>query len=130
MSAKKFRYPGINYFTEADEDIFKGRKDDVDRLYTEIYLSDTTVLHAKSGEGKSSLIRAGLIPYLKRSHPNLVPIIINFGRFKNQKSSILEEKDFSKKDFLVNVVLESVELEFDEFHKCLDPDFHPKHERK
>lgn len=115
MSAKKFRYPGINYFTEADEDIFKGRKDDVDRLYTEIYLSDTTVLHAKSGEGKSSLIRAGLIPYLKRSHPNLVPIIINFGRFKNQKSSILEEKDFSKKDFLVNVVLESVELEFDAF---------------
>src|ERR1044071_6931210 len=56
------RYPGVNYFTEKDADVFCGRKNDADTLFTRLMVSPTLVLHGESGIGKSSLILAGLLP--------------------------------------------------------------------
>ena len=98
MGAKKRRYPGINFFTESDRDIFKGREKDVERLYTEIMLSDTMVLHAESGVGKSSLVRAGLVPYIKEKNKSFTPVIINFGR-----TNKLEDKGL-----LLNILISTI----------------------
>jgi len=67
-------YKGLNYFDEADADIFVGREDLTAKL-TERVLSMTSAGHPNqtrflavvgaSGSGKSSLVRAGLIPALR-----------------------------------------------------------------
>ena len=65
-------YKGLNYFDESDADLFVGREELTARL-TERVLSlskvaDSTRLLAivgASGSGKSSLVRAGLIPALR-----------------------------------------------------------------
>ncbi len=60
----RFRYPGINPFQETDQDLFFGREADILRLKELVDLQQLTLLYAKSGIGKSSLIHAGLIPTL------------------------------------------------------------------
>jgi WD40 repeat protein len=89
----KYRYPGLNYFTEEDKDIFCGREDDSMGLYTQVLLSQTLVLHAESGTGKSSLIQAGLLPLIKKFKPEYFPITLRFDRregIKKKKRSLIE----------------------------------------
>jgi len=67
-------YKGLNYFDEADADLFVGREDLTAKLMERI-LSMTLARHSNqtrflavvgaSGSGKSSLVRAGLIPALR-----------------------------------------------------------------
>ncbi len=59
-------YKGLHYFDPTDQAIFFGRQSIADKL-TKLILQPhhrLTVLHAPSGAGKTSLIRAGLIPRL------------------------------------------------------------------
>lgn len=51
--------------TEVDRDRLCGRAADVQRLVRRVGTSKVTVLTAPSGTGKTSLIRAGLFPYLR-----------------------------------------------------------------
>ena len=69
---KKYRYPGINFFTKADEDIFCGRADDAQKLFNRTMLNNTMVLHGESGAGKSSLVQAGLLPLLEKQNANFL----------------------------------------------------------
>lgn len=67
-------YKGLNYFDEADADLFVGREDLTSKL-TECLISLTEVdsnnpsrflaVVGASGSGKSSLVRAGLVPALR-----------------------------------------------------------------
>ena len=80
----KYRYPGINFFTKEDQDIFCGRADDSQKLFNRIMINNTVVLHGDSGSGKSSLVQAGLIPllenqnqYLRSQHkPKYLPVTV------------------------------------------------------
>jgi HEAT repeat protein len=58
-------YKGLYPFDVGDTDIFFGRYADSQRLYHAVQ-GPLTVLHAKSGTGKTSLINAGLSPLLIR----------------------------------------------------------------
>ena len=69
---KKYRYPGINFFTKDDQDVFCGRADDTQRLFSRVMLNNTMVLHGESGSGKSSLVQAGLIPLLEKQNEYLL----------------------------------------------------------
>ena len=57
----------MDYYDESDQSLFTGRKDDVERVEWYIAAYPITVLQGNSGMGKTSLIRAGLSPYLKQS---------------------------------------------------------------
>ena len=56
------RYPGANPFSSDQKDLFFGRQEDINNLFEFISLSNLSVLYAKSGLGKSSLINAGMVP--------------------------------------------------------------------
>lgn len=56
---------GFKAYSESDVDIFKGREQDSEYLYSLVANKDYVVCYAESGEGKSSLIEAGLVPRLK-----------------------------------------------------------------
>lgn len=60
----KKRYPGPLPFSYDDRNLFFGREQEIDYLTTLIINNQVTILHGKSGYGKSSLINAGLIPNL------------------------------------------------------------------
>ena len=70
------KYIGIIPYDENSDFEFTGRTEETWSLYDRIVRNDYTVYYAASGEGKSSLIRAGLLPILRRR--NYFPVYIVF----------------------------------------------------
>ncbi len=70
------RYPGIRAFNPGEAKLFFGRRQETEDLLSLVKTRSLTVLFAKSGIGKSSLINAGLIPKL-REH-GFFPIVVRF----------------------------------------------------
>lgn len=60
-------YKGLNRFNASDRDRFYGRDKLIRRLLDAINGSGLTLVAGASGSGKSSVIRAGVIPELKQS---------------------------------------------------------------
>jgi DNA-binding winged helix-turn-helix (wHTH) protein len=58
-------YKFLDYYTERDAELFFGREQEIAVIRSQIISHRTFVLHGRSGVGKSSLLRAGLIPSLK-----------------------------------------------------------------
>ena len=58
-------YKGLDVFEEDDAELFFGREKLVDELAKRVNESRTVFITGPSGSGKSSLVRAGLIPALK-----------------------------------------------------------------
>ncbi|MBV6443565.1 MAG: hypothetical protein DYG98_22690 [Haliscomenobacteraceae bacterium CHB4] len=59
------RYPGAKPFEQIQQDIFFGRQAAIEELYRRISLERLIVLYGKSGDGKSSLVNAGIVPKLE-----------------------------------------------------------------
>lgn len=65
---KPRRYAGASPFQENQSNIFFGREAASVALHRMIKQETIVVLHSKSGMGKSSLIRAGLLPRLRKDY--------------------------------------------------------------
>ena len=65
---KRPPFPGLRTFLEEDEPVFFGRGRETDRVIDALRQADRRLLAVvgASGSGKSSLVRAGVIPRLKR----------------------------------------------------------------
>ncbi|MEZ4941591.1 MAG: WD40 repeat domain-containing protein [Saprospiraceae bacterium] len=61
------RYPGIRAFERAEKGRFFGRHRETADLFNMVKVKPLTVLFAKSGIGKTSLINAGISPLLEQS---------------------------------------------------------------
>jgi WD40 repeat protein/DNA-binding SARP family transcriptional activator/ABC-type Fe3+/spermidine/putrescine transport system ATPase subunit len=59
-------FQGLQYFDEADADRFFGREQLVDRLVERLQTERFLTLVGASGSGKSSIVRAGLVPTLRK----------------------------------------------------------------
>ncbi len=59
-------YIGIRPFSEEDEPLFFGRDREVSLVASNLVASSLTLLYGPSGVGKSSLLRAGVVPLLRR----------------------------------------------------------------
>src|SRR5919202_121755 len=59
-------YRGLQPFQEDDAELFFGREGDVPRLLERLKTTRFLAVVAPSGSGKSSLVRAGLLPPLRR----------------------------------------------------------------
>ncbi|MER5347137.1 AAA family ATPase [Streptomyces mirabilis] len=65
-------FPGLSAFEEEHASVFFGRKRDVERLVRPMLgsrRSGSLAVVGPSGAGKSSLVRAGLVPHLRRCPP-------------------------------------------------------------
>jgi HEAT repeat protein len=67
-------YKFLHAFEVTDASIFFGREDATKELHKKVLQDRLTVLHAKSGAGKSSLLKAGLCPRLIRQ--GYVPLYV------------------------------------------------------
>ena len=80
---KQKRYPGIYSFSENDEKIFFGRDNDIDKILTLIQVEKQILLYSKSGIGKTSLLKAGVIPKLPE---NYIALDIRFQAYSKNNS--------------------------------------------
>ncbi len=62
-------YPGLMSFQETDADRFFGRDDQIARVVGRLATQPLIAIVGPSGVGKSSFVRAGLVPALKREGP-------------------------------------------------------------
>lgn len=67
---------GLQPYTEADAYRFKGRTEESQELFRLIVRNDYMVCYAESGEGKTSLLNAGVFPLLRENM--FFPIAITF----------------------------------------------------
>lgn len=58
-------FPGLRSFKESEAHLFFGREEQVDQLLLRLKKHRFTALIGMSGSGKSSLVKAGLVPALK-----------------------------------------------------------------
>jgi tetratricopeptide (TPR) repeat protein len=98
MTEPIYRYPGTRPFSSEDEAIFFGRQLDIDRLYQLMTLKNMLIFYSASGMGKSSLIKAGLIPRFKRetNEKSYLPLTIRF--------CAKAESSDQRKHILLNIV--------------------------
>ncbi|HXO25770.1 MAG TPA: hypothetical protein VOA80_00350 [Thermoanaerobaculia bacterium] len=67
-------WKGLHFYTEQDHDIFFGRGQETEELLRLIRRDTLSVLFARSGLGKTSLLRAGAIPRLREE--GFLPVIV------------------------------------------------------
>lgn len=59
--------PRLDFYTEHEENLFRGRQEEIEQLLANVHHQErVSLLSGKSGVGKTSLIRAGLFPILKK----------------------------------------------------------------
>ena len=75
MTNETCPYQGLEPFTEATRQFFFGRQSTVERLHQAVEQSNVVLLVGASGSGKSSVVRAGLIPALRSLGWQVLPPI-------------------------------------------------------
>lgn len=73
-------FAGLSAFQERDADWFFGRSRDIAEIVARLRRQPLLTLVGPSGAGKSSLIRAGVIPALKRSGEGWDAVVLRPGR--------------------------------------------------
>jgi hypothetical protein len=68
LAGRPSPFKGLSAFGETDADWFFGREDAIKLLIEVVTREPLTMVAGPSGSGKSSLVLAGLLPYLKRGH--------------------------------------------------------------
>ena len=84
-------WPGLAAFREADQFFFQGRETVVEELTRMVLRARLTVLHGVSGLGKTSVLRAGLFPRLRREH--LLPIYVRLGHSEETAEPIEQVRE-------------------------------------
>ena len=55
-------YPGLRPFNEEESIFFRGREEHIDKIISQLEEKKFVMLTGASGDGKSSLVYAGVIP--------------------------------------------------------------------
>jgi DNA-binding winged helix-turn-helix (wHTH) protein len=67
-------YKFLDYYTEFDAGLFFGRDSEIENICSQIISHRSFLLYGRSGVGKSSILRAGLMPELQRLGHIVFPI--------------------------------------------------------
>ena len=76
MSQSPFKF--LDSYTREDHDIYFGRTNETEALYTSVFKSKMVLLYGVSGTGKSSLIQCGLANKFQES--DWLPVFVRRGR--------------------------------------------------
>lgn len=91
-------FPGLRSFEEKNESQFGGRDVEIDELFLLTKRNSPTIVFGKSGIGKTSLLKAGLIPRLKASY--FYPVYFRID-YASVKAPLRQVKDFVSEKFKI-----------------------------
>jgi formylglycine-generating enzyme required for sulfatase activity len=99
-------YRGLLYFREEDAPFFFGRGEAITQLVQAVQHHSLVAVVGASGSGKSSVVRAGLVPVLRKSHEQVweVATIVPTDRPVHALAAVLMpllEPDMSETDRLI-----------------------------
>ena len=99
-------YRGLLYFREEDAPFFFGRAEAITQLVQAVQHHSLVAVVGASGSGKSSVVRAGLVPVLRKSHEQVweVATIVPTDRPVHALAAVimpLLEPDMSETDRLI-----------------------------
>ncbi|WP_437608961.1 serine/threonine-protein kinase [Sorangium sp. So ce834] len=80
LGAAESPFAGLSAFQEVDADRFFGREDDIAGMVARLKSQPLLAIVGASGVGKSSLVRAGIIPAIKRSGAGWASLVMRPGR--------------------------------------------------
>ncbi|MFH8350333.1 hypothetical protein [Streptomyces sp. NPDC018045] len=86
--AERAPYAGLAAFRAQDADWFFGRERLVEELATRLQGQRFVALFGASGSGKSSLLRAGLVPCLRARNAQLLPLLFTPGSHPLEECAI------------------------------------------
>ncbi|HEY9852946.1 MAG TPA: ABC transporter substrate-binding protein [Leptolyngbyaceae cyanobacterium] len=108
LDLKDSPYRGLESYEEKHQDSYFGRKEQIEQLYEKVNNSEKralTVVLGASGTGKSSLVKAGLIPFLRKQKLQvnsdvqtwhiLKPIRLGDSPLTALKNCLLQELNFT-----------------------------------
>ena len=72
--ARRCPYAGLQPYTEEDHDYFFGREEDQETVAANLVTAPLTILYGASGCGKTSILQAGVVPFLRKL-PDVTVII-------------------------------------------------------
>ena len=103
-------YTGLRSFTEEESLYFKGRDQQIDQITTLLEKNKFLMLTGASGEGKSSLIYAGLVPnaragFFKAQYSNWV-----VADFRPERSPVKNMAEAISNKFVINPATAETEL--------------------
>ncbi|MBN2892051.1 MAG: hypothetical protein JXL97_09305 [Bacteroidales bacterium] len=107
---REYRFIGLDSFTEQDKEIFFERDSVVEQIFKTSFFENITVVHANTGAGKTSLLKAGLLPKLKQNN-EYEPFLVKIDNFiNNTERSLLDlitekvKKNYPKNSFLDKIL--------------------------
>lgn len=95
----------LSTYEEKDKEKFKGREKDIECVLNMLQQSESVVCYAASGDGKSSLINAGVCPGMRKL--GMFPLKISFTSAEYEGKGV-PRKDDGSIDF-DNLILDKVE---------------------
>lgn len=109
---KSSPYKGLKRFNQSDRAYFFGRDEAIAKLFNAVNKSSLTLVLGASGSGKSSLVRAGLIPEFKKSLETGELYDFVFTPDQNPFESLYrcllsEEKDYNFREAEAKIALEA-----------------------
>ena len=121
----------LSTYEEEDKDKFKGREKDTENVLTMLQQNECVVCYAASGDGKSSLINAGVCPGMRKV--GMFPVKISFTTSEYEGFEI-PHKDDGSIDFdnlILKKIEEGISLYQNDFIKKFDikEDFHINFEK-
>lgn len=109
----------LEAYQESDEYKFKGRDNDSENLLTMLKQNECVVCYAASGDGKSSLINAGVCPKMRKSGMFPIKIVFTTAEYEGHSMPLMHGKkiDFNKLiNAKINESISEYEKAFAEAH--------------
>lgn len=107
-------YVGLQPYTEDDRQYFFGRERDKRIIATNLYAARLTILYGASGVGKTSVLLAGVVPYL-REQPRTAVVVFRNWQEASFLHSLKSECLKAVKGFRQKPLHLDMSLPFDEF---------------
>jgi len=80
-------YKGLEPYTEKDRDYFFGREEDQETIAANLVTTPLTILYGASGVGKTSVLQAGVVPFLQQL-PNTMVFVFDAWQDRTFLSSL------------------------------------------